>query len=153
MKRFNTTGLCNSKKHYMVNISEKLEKIKALIENEEYFVINRPRQYGKTTTLFCLKKELLKKYLVISISFEGIGDVIFNDEQLFCKTFFKNSAKSIKLINKDISNKLLKYSNEVTSLVKKIHYLMMLLKMCLIIKIYMNIFLILYLMEKKKTLI
>ena len=116
MKRFNTTGLCNPKKHYMVNISEKLEKIKALIENEEYFVINRPRQYGKTTTLFCLKKELLKKYLVISISFEGIGDVIFNDEQLFCKTFFKNSAKSIKLINKDISNKLLKYSNEVTSL-------------------------------------
>ncbi len=37
MKRFNTTGLCNPKKHYMVDISEKIEKIKVLIENEEYF--------------------------------------------------------------------------------------------------------------------
>ena len=116
MKRFNTTGLCNPKKHYMVDISEKIEKIKVLIENEEYFVINRPRQYGKTTTLFCLKKELLKKYLVISISFEGIGDIIFNDEKLFCQRFFKNSAKSIRFIDKDNSNKLLEYSEKVTNL-------------------------------------
>ncbi|MDY4077625.1 MAG: AAA family ATPase [Clostridium sp.] len=116
MKRFNTTGLCNPKKHYMVDISEKIEKIKVLIENEEYFVINRPRQYGKTTTLFCLRKELLKKYLVISISFEGIGDIIFNDEKLFCQTFLKNCAKAIRLIDKDNSNKLLKYSKEVTNL-------------------------------------
>ena len=116
MKRFNTTGLCNPKKHYMVNISEKLEKIKALIENEEYFVINRPRQYGKTTTLTALEKSLSGEYLVISISFEGIGDIIFNDEKLFCEIFLKNSAKSIKLTNKDISNRLLKYSKEVISL-------------------------------------
>ena len=54
MKRFNTTGLCNPEEDYMVDISEKLEKIKLLVENEKYFVINRPRQYGKTTTLFCL---------------------------------------------------------------------------------------------------
>ena len=116
MKRFNTTGLCNPKKHYMVDISEKIEKIKVLIENEEYFVINRPRQYGKTTTLFCLKKELIKKYLVISISIEGIGDIIFNNEKLFCQTFLKNSAKAIKLIDKDNSDKLLEYSKNVTDL-------------------------------------
>ena len=116
MKRFNTTGLCNPKKHYMVNISEKIEKIKVLIEQEEYFVINRPRQYGKTTTLTALERSLSGEYLVISISFEGIGDIIFNDEKLFCEIFLKNSAKSIKLTNKDISNRLLKYSKEVISL-------------------------------------
>ncbi|MGM9978120.1 MAG: GxxExxY protein [Clostridium sp.] len=116
MKRFNTTGLCNPKKHYMVDISDKLEKIKLLIENEEYFVINRPRQYGKTTTLIALENSLKEKYLVISISFEGIGDIIFNDEKLFCQTFLKNSAKAIKFIDKDNSNKLLKYSKEVINL-------------------------------------
>ena len=116
MKRFNTTGLCNPEEDYMVDISEKLEKIKLLVENEKYFVINRPRQYGKTTTLFCLRKELLRKYLVISISFEGIGDIIFNDEKLFCQTFLKNCARAIRFIDRDNSSKLLKYYKEVTNL-------------------------------------
>ena len=31
MKVFNTTGLCNPNKHYMVDISEKLDYIKTLI--------------------------------------------------------------------------------------------------------------------------
>ena len=30
MKEFNTTGLCNPKKHYMVDISNKLDDIKKL---------------------------------------------------------------------------------------------------------------------------
>jgi hypothetical protein len=33
-KRFNTTGICVPKKHYMVNIDSKIEQIKELIENE-----------------------------------------------------------------------------------------------------------------------
>ena len=123
MKRFNTTGLCNPKKHYMVNISEKIEKIKVLIEQEEYFVINRPRQYGKTTTLTALERSLSGEYLVISISFEGIGDVIFNDEKLFCQTFLKNSAKAIRIIDKDNSNKLLGYCGKVTNLDELSDYL------------------------------
>ena len=45
MKSFNTTGLCNPNKHYMVDIDDKLEKIISLIEANKYFVINRPRQY------------------------------------------------------------------------------------------------------------
>lgn len=73
-KRFNSTGVCVPRKHYMVDISNKLREIKKLIDNEFYFTINRPRQYGKTTTLSELRKALKKDYLVISISFEGIGD-------------------------------------------------------------------------------
>lgn len=55
-KRFNSTGVCVSRKHYMVDISNKLQQISELIDNEFYFTINRPRQYGKTTTLGALKK-------------------------------------------------------------------------------------------------
>ena len=71
MKEFNTTGLCNPNKHYMVDISNKLDDIKKLVEKEKYFIINRPRQYGKTTILLALENNLKDEYLVISISFEG----------------------------------------------------------------------------------
>ncbi|MBU3106344.1 hypothetical protein [Clostridium gasigenes] len=50
-KRFNTTDVCVHRKHYRVDISNKLKEIKELIDNEFYFTINKPRQYGKTTTL------------------------------------------------------------------------------------------------------
>ena len=76
-KRFNTTGVCVSRKHYMVDISNKLKEIKELIDNEFYFTINRPRQYGKTTTLNELSNYLEDEYLVIDISFGGIEATIF----------------------------------------------------------------------------
>lgn len=51
---FNTEGVCNPKKHYMVNLDDRLEQIKErYVERGSYFVINRGRQYGKTTTLWC----------------------------------------------------------------------------------------------------
>jgi predicted AAA+ superfamily ATPase len=45
----------------MVDTSNKIDKIIKLIEEEEYFIINRPRQYGKTTTLFLLNNKLETK--------------------------------------------------------------------------------------------
>jgi len=57
-KWFNVKGLCVSTKHYMVDISDRIEKMKTMVEREEYFVINRGRQYGKTTTLSVLGKHL-----------------------------------------------------------------------------------------------
>lgn len=54
MKTFNTTAVCVPDKHYMVDISEKIEKIKELVDAGKYFTINRARQYGKTTTLAAL---------------------------------------------------------------------------------------------------
>ena len=38
-KRFNSTGVCVGRKHYMVDISNKLKKIVKMIQNEEYFII------------------------------------------------------------------------------------------------------------------
>ncbi len=100
-KRFNTTGICVERKHYMVDISDKLKEIKDLVDNEFYFTINKPIQYGKTTTLFELKKLLKDEYLVINISFEGIGDIIFQSEREFSKKFIKIMGKSLGVTNNE----------------------------------------------------
>jgi len=50
-KEFNITGWCNPDQHYMADISQKLAQTVAMIERGRYFIINRPRQYGKTTLL------------------------------------------------------------------------------------------------------
>ncbi|MBP2033790.1 hypothetical protein J2Z42_002497 [Clostridium algifaecis] len=98
-KRFNVTGTCIPEKHYMVDISYKIKKIMGFIKDEEYFVINKPRQYGKTTTLYMLERALNKNedYLVVSISFEGVGDLIFEEEQSFVKAFLEIMADSLYL--------------------------------------------------------
>lgn len=38
----------------MVNIEDRLNEIKEMTDKGNYFVINRARQYGKTTTLRAL---------------------------------------------------------------------------------------------------
>ena len=59
-------------------------RIKNIIEIDFYFTINRPRQYGKIITLNEISNMLNEKYLVINISFEGIGDSVFEKEKDFC---------------------------------------------------------------------
>lgn len=86
-KEFNTVGLCIKDMHYMVDMKDRIEHIKLLIEKDRYFTINRARQYGKTTLLNLLYEELKEKYFVIKISFEGIGGRVFEKEELFIKTF------------------------------------------------------------------
>ena len=113
MKEFNTTGLCNPNKHYMVDISDKLENIKKLVEKEKYFIINRPRQYGKTTTLVALENNLKDEYLVISISFEGIGNVVFSTEREFCRKFIELIEINLEYSNENLNKKLLDLSKNV----------------------------------------
>ncbi|MBU0764879.1 MAG: AAA-like domain-containing protein [Bacteroidetes bacterium] len=97
-KKFNITGTCIPERHYMVDISNKLNAIMEMVEQGDYFTINRPRQYGKTTTKFLLEKELKKRddYLAIRISFEGIGDVVFNEEDSFIQTFISLMKRDLK---------------------------------------------------------
>jgi Predicted AAA-ATPase len=94
-KQFFITGRCFPKLHYMADVSKKLEKILHMVESEDYFIINRPRQYGKTTTLYSLAEMLRKKgdYVVLNTSFEGIGDVIFDSEEKFSQGFVETLAK------------------------------------------------------------
>lgn len=87
-KRFNTTGLCYPDEHYMVNIDKRLDETKALVDRGEYFIINRARQYGKTTTLNLLAEVLKEEYAVFSISFEGMGEEEYASADMFCRNFY-----------------------------------------------------------------
>ena len=96
MRKFNVNGTCVPRTHYMVDTTNKLEQIKQLIDKEEYFTINRGRQYGKTTTLSLLRRFLADEYTAISISFGGIGDVPFENEANFCQVFSKLISKALR---------------------------------------------------------
>ena len=89
MKVFNTTSVCISSKHYMVDLSERVREIKKLVDAGKYFTINRARQYGKTTTLAALRHSLQSEYEVISLDFQGLGNASFRTEESFCNGFVK----------------------------------------------------------------
>ncbi|MBI4648751.1 MAG: AAA-like domain-containing protein [Bacteroidia bacterium] len=107
-KEFNITGTCIPDMHYMVDTSDKLDKIIELIDRGKYFTINRPRQFGKTTTMYLLSKKLEKMddYLVIRLSFEGIGDIIFENENKFSREFIEIIANKLKTKNQNLSKYL-----------------------------------------------
>jgi len=100
MKWFNVKGQCVPAKHYMVDISSRLEEMKRLVEKEEYFIINRARQYGKTTTLSLLRQLLVSEYTVISLSFQKLGNASFKNEETFCRKFLENIDISLKQVSK-----------------------------------------------------
>ncbi|MCK4761286.1 MAG: AAA-like domain-containing protein [Candidatus Aminicenantes bacterium] len=88
-KKFNITGTCIPQLHYMADTSEKIEQILKIIEAGEYFAINRPRQYGKTTTMYLLDQALKKRkdYLVLKISFEAIDAPTYSRQEGFIAAF------------------------------------------------------------------
>ncbi|MCW5202443.1 MAG: hypothetical protein QTN59_01665 [Candidatus Electrothrix communis] len=55
-KKFHYTGTCIPERHFTVDISAKLDAVMELIDAGEYFTVNRPRQYGKSTFMFLLAK-------------------------------------------------------------------------------------------------
>ena len=91
------TGLCLPEDDYMVDISGKIKEIRELVDRRSYFTINRARQYGKTTTLAMLERELRDDYLVIFISFEGLGDESFASAATFCAAFMSLIRKAVSL--------------------------------------------------------
>ncbi|MCQ2197716.1 MAG: AAA-like domain-containing protein [Bacteroidaceae bacterium] len=87
MKTFNTAGTCRPNEHYMVDITERLEIIRKMVAKGDYFCINRGRQYGKTTTLEAVSNQLSDEYCIFQISFEGISDSTFADEEKLYSVF------------------------------------------------------------------
>ena len=98
-KRFNITGLCLPNEHYMADVSKKIEQTLDMVELGEYFIINRPRQYGKTTTLNTLYHRLTQtgNYIVIKLSFGGVGDSMFNDEKEFSNRFVRTLTRATSI--------------------------------------------------------
>ena len=79
---FNTEGACRPDIHYMVRIDDRLEQIKRrYVDRGKYFLINRGRQYGKTTTLKALAEYLQTEYQVISMDFQGISTKEYADRK------------------------------------------------------------------------
>ena len=110
-KEFNITGTCIPNEHYLVNIEEKLKQIKAMVDKQRYFTINRGRQYGKTTTLSHLRRFLADEYLVIPMSFEGFGHDSFASERIFCQKFLENISRLL-LITHPLEPYALEWENK-----------------------------------------
>jgi len=120
---FNITGACFPEDHYMVDTTSKLSTIvHDLIERGDYFTINRPRQYGKTTTLRMLRNMLADEYLVISISFEG-RDTFFESFTKFekgLKSIIKKRLKTLDGNLEKIWNEPLEEEDPLKSLRERI---------------------------------
>lgn len=87
MREFNITGLCVPRKHYMVNLNNRLEQMKKMVDKGNYFAINRARQYGKTTTLAALASYLKDEYIVVFLDFQMIGNAMYENEDSFARAF------------------------------------------------------------------
>ena len=109
MREFNTTAVCIPSKHYMVDLSERLAQIKEKVDSGKYFTINRARQYGKTTTINALRQYLADEYEVLSLSFEGISQEGFKNEQAFVKAFcrkIKRLCRTGKILPVNIKDQI-----------------------------------------------
>nr|WP_307896972.1 hypothetical protein [Clostridium botulinum] len=103
----------------MVDISKKLDSILKLIDNEEYFIINRPRQYGKTTTLYMLEKRLnkMEEYLPIKISFEAIDTEGYSEAKKFLSSIMMQIINYFRFSTKKEIYKFVKrHENKVNTM-------------------------------------
>jgi len=100
VKKFNITATCIPGRHYMADMSKKLEKILDMIDNGDYFTINRPRQYGKTTIMYLLEQRLKKNkdYLTIDISFESIDSPTYKKHERFIPTVLNIIYRTLKFL-------------------------------------------------------
>lgn len=87
-RKFNITGTCIPERHFMSDMAGKLDKVMEMVRSGDYFTINRPRQYGKTTIMYLLEKQLQKDkdYLAIDISFESIDSPTYQKHNVFIPT-------------------------------------------------------------------
>ena len=115
----------------MVDISSKINEIFKMVEQGDYFVMNRPRQYGKTTTIYLLNRllKMTSEYFPIITSFEGIGADGFDNAAVFIDAFFlllkeefssTGEEKLVKFIDSEpLPDRIDKLGVWISELVKK----------------------------------
>ncbi len=111
-KKFNVTGACYPEVHYMVNLESRLKKIRTMIEQGDYFTINRSRQYGKTTTLKCLARYLKDDYEVVSLDFQKMDASCFESAGMFVSAFSKAVLISVNSFPDGIEEELRELSRK-----------------------------------------
>lgn len=95
-KVFNTTAVCVPEEHYMVNIDTRLKEIRKLVDGGKYFTINRARQYGKTTTLRALYRNLQSEYYVVLMDFQTFDNAKFENGNVFSIAFGSSFLRALK---------------------------------------------------------
>lgn len=95
-KYFNVEGACYPEEHYMVDLTERLIKIKELVDRRKYFIINKGRQYGKTTTLEGLAQFLREAYIVIHLDFQFLTYGDFTSEPAFVAAFAESILQALQ---------------------------------------------------------
>lgn len=115
MRHFNTEGVCRPEEHYMVRLDDRLARIKTeLVDKRKYFVVNRGRQYGKTTTLNALERYLKEEYIVLALDFQLMGTEDFADEATFVRVFASAVLEGLALAGADGREDLRKPLEELT---------------------------------------
>ena len=109
-KSFNTDGCCDPALHYMVDLTKRLQDIKAMVDAGKYFSINRARQYGKTTMLTALAEKLAADYEVVSMDFQGFSYADFISEQSFIAAFSRQMLLCAANLPADAAKELEYYS-------------------------------------------
>ena len=106
VRRFNTRGLCVPGRHYMVDITSRVDTVtRTLIQPGEYFVINRARQYGKTTMLRAIREHITTLgYLPIHLSFEG-KEELFDSRSVFAQGFVRLAEQQLQKIRPDLAGR------------------------------------------------
>lgn len=102
-KYFNVTGVCKPDIHYMVDLQERLKQMKEYVDAGEYFVINRARQYGKTTFLRALNQYLREEFIVVSLSFQRMSSDSFSSENIFSCAFASIFLREVYNKKKEIT--------------------------------------------------
>lgn len=110
-KAFNTDGYCDSKFDYMVDLSNRLKEVKAMIDAGKYFTINRARQYGKTTILNALISYLELDYEIVSLDFQSMSSLSFENEQSFVAAFSEELLDNVKNFPNNIRNELIAFED------------------------------------------
>ena len=104
---FNTEGLCTPEEHYMVRLDDRMAQIKRkLVDRKKYFVINKGRQYGKTTTLRALAAYLAEDYFVFSLDFQRMPDEKFANGNTFSLAFVNMLRDALEQCEDEEAQKL-----------------------------------------------
>lgn len=80
MRFFNTTGVCEPERHYMLPASRRVPGLREHVERMQYVVVHAPRQSGKSTALSALARELTAsgEYVAVLVSLE-VGSPFHSD--------------------------------------------------------------------------
>ena len=105
IKQFNVNGACKPDRHYMVELGSRLEEIRKMIDDGAYFFFFFARQYGKTTILRALAEYLKKDYFVLSLDFQRMSYLDFEQESSFVHGLAREILRKIKTEN-DIAEEI-----------------------------------------------